>query len=61
MNTLAKFVLDRAKERTTWIGLIGMLSTVGVALKPEMVDAIASLGVALAGLVLVVTKDAADN
>lgn len=61
MNSLTKFVLDRAKERSTWVGLIGMLSVAGVAIKPEMMEAIVSFGVALSGLVLAVTKDMAEK
>jgi hypothetical protein len=47
----------RAAERTTWVGVIGMLSTIGVGIKPELAETIASLGVSVASLVLVVTKD----
>lgn len=57
MNTLVQFALDRAKERSTWVGLIGMLSTLGVALKPELAEAIASVGVAVSSMILVITED----
>ena len=55
MKALIAFAIDRAKERSTWIGLIGLLSALGVALSPEQVEAIATLGVAVAGVVGVLT------
>lgn len=61
MNIILNFLLDRAKERSTWIGLIGFASSLGVAIQPEMVEAIASAGVALSAIVMVLTKDAAKK
>lgn len=56
MKTLIAFALDRAKERSTWVGLIGLLSAVGVALSPDQVEAISAAGVALAGVVGMFTR-----
>lgn len=55
--SILKWIAARLKERTTWLGIAGLLSTAGVAIAPELQEAIVSAGVALAGLVLVVTKD----
>lgn len=52
-----KWILERLKERNTYLGLITILTTFGVTLSPEMVNAIISAGVAVAGLVLVFFKD----
>lgn len=54
---MLKFILDRAKEKTTWLGLIAILTAAGVAISPEQVEAIATLGLAIAGAVGVFTKE----
>lgn len=54
---MLKWIIDRAKERSTWIGLTGLLTAAGIALSPEQAEAIATVGVALAGAVAVLTKD----
>lgn len=51
-----QYLIDRLKERSTWLGLIALLSAIGVALTPEQAEAIAALGVAAAGAVGVFTK-----
>ena len=56
MNTL-KWIADRAKERSSWLGLITIITAAGVSLNPDVKEAIISLGVAIGGLVAVVTKD----
>lgn len=53
---LKDYLLARLKERSTWLGLIGLLSVLGVALSPEQAEAIATAGVAVAGVLGVVTK-----
>ncbi len=55
-----QYLLDRLKERSTWLGLIGIATAFGVALTPEQVDGIVALGAALAGAVAVFTKDPAQ-
>lgn len=57
MDMFIQFVISRMKERSTWIGLVGLLSSLGVAMKPDMVEAIASVGVALSAVVMILTKD----
>lgn len=54
---MLKFITDRAKERSTWIGLTALLSAVGVSLAPEQVEAIAVTGIAVSGLIAAFTKD----
>lgn len=56
---MLKWIIDRAKERSTWIGLTGLLTAAGIALSPEQAEAVATLGVALAGAVAVLTADKA--
>ena len=54
---ILQMILERAKERSTWLGLVAVLTACGVAVKPELTEALASAGVALAGLIAVVTAD----
>jgi len=52
-----KYLIDRLSEPSTWRGLTLLLAALGVHIAPEMQDAIVATGIALAGLVGVVTKD----
>lgn len=47
---LLRFVVDRLKERSTWLGIAAVLTAAGVGLSPEQGVAITTAGVALAGL-----------
>lgn len=51
------YILDRAKEPSTWRGFILVLTAIGVPIAPDMTDAIVSVGLALAGLLGVLTAD----
>ncbi len=57
MKNLLTFLLDRSKEKSTWVGLIAVLSAVGVALSPDQQEAIITAGVAIAGVISVFTKE----
>jgi len=52
-----RFVADRLKERSTWLGILALLTAVGVGLSPEQIEAIAASGMAAGGLILAFTKD----
>lgn len=52
-----QYILDRAKEPSTWRGAILLLTALGVPVAPELAEAIVSVGLALAGLIGVVTPD----
>jgi len=54
---MKQYILDRAKEPSTWRGLILVLTALGVPLAPAMAEAIVSVGLAVAGLVGVATPD----
>ncbi|CAB4141081.1 hypothetical protein UFOVP413_36 [uncultured Caudovirales phage] len=56
MNSL-NWIIDRLKERSTWLGLTALLTSFGVSLKPELAEAIITAGLGLTGLIAVVTKD----
>lgn len=51
------WLINRAKERSTWLGLIALLSGFGLKLNPEMADSIMALGLAAAGFIGVLTQD----
>ncbi len=56
MTTLKQYLLARLQEKSTWLGLIALLSAAGVAVSPDQTDAIATAGTALAGALLAVSK-----
>lgn len=51
------YILARLTERSTWVGLTGLISVVGVGLSPAHADAIAMVGAGVASLVQVAVKD----
>lgn len=52
------YILDRAKEASTWRGFILLLTAIGVPIAPAMSEAIVSVGLAVAGLIGMLTSDA---
>ncbi|WP_193173451.1 hypothetical protein [Nisaea nitritireducens] len=57
MNFNTSWLLDRLGERSTWIGLTGFLTATGVSLEPEIGEAIGAVGIALASLIAMLTRD----
>jgi hypothetical protein len=53
---MKKYLLERAAEPSSWRGIVFILTSAGVGVAPELANAIISAGVALAGLLGVVTK-----
>lgn len=51
------YLVSRAKEPSTWRGIILLLTAAGVPIAPALADSIVSIGLALAGLVGVVSPD----
>lgn len=56
-KAMKDYILERAKEPSTWRGLILILTAAGVPIAPGMSEAIVSVGLALAGMIGVVTAD----
>jgi hypothetical protein len=54
---MKQYILNRAKEASTWRGIILLLTAVGVPIAPAMAEAIISVGLALAGVLGVLTAD----
>ena len=55
------WILDRLKEPTTWRGLVWVATACGVTLNPEIWQQITAVGMALAGLLGVLTKEKPAN
>ena len=51
------YLIARAKEPSTWRGIILLLTAAGVPIAPEMQTAIISAGLALAGISGAITPD----
>lgn len=57
MNAFFKFSVARLSEISTYKGIIFALTGLGVAVRPELATAITSVGLAVAGLLGVLTAD----
>lgn len=55
------YIVNRLKERSTWLGITTVVTTFGVSINPELSEAIISAGVAIAGLVSVIWPDKEVN
>ena len=53
---MKSYILDRAKEPCTWSGILLFLTAIGVPIAPELANHIVTGGLALAGIVGMVTK-----
>jgi len=51
------YILQRLKEKTTWLGFLALVSAFGVAIKPELAESIATTGMSIAGLIMVIVKE----
>ena len=52
-----RWLLERLQEKTTWYGLTAIVTSAGVSLDPNISKEVISTGVAIAGLISVVTKE----
>lgn len=55
------WILSRLKEKSTWRGIVAVLTAVGVGLSPDQATAIVTLGVAAVGAFEVFFKDPQSN
>ncbi len=51
------YILERAKEPSTWRGLVLLATAGGVNIAPEMATSVIEVGIAVAGLLGIITKD----
>ena len=59
MSQSLSYLLDRAREPSSWRGVVWLLAAGGVSLSPDQSTAIVTAGAALAGLIGVFTRDPA--
>ena len=57
MNPYIQWIIERGKERTTWLGVIAIASSFGITIAPEMIEPIISLGLGASGLIAILVKD----
>ena len=54
---MKQYLLDRAKEPSSWRGVILLLTALGVPIAPALADSIIAAGIAVAGLIGLITPD----
>lgn len=54
---MKSYIFDRLKEASTWRGITLFLTALGIPMAPGLTEAIISAGLAITGLIGVVTKD----
>ncbi|MBF0212295.1 MAG: hypothetical protein HQM00_01885 [Magnetococcales bacterium] len=57
MNT--QYLVQRAKEPSTWRGVVMLLTAAGVSVSPETMEYIVAAGTGLSGLIGMLTGDGA--
>jgi hypothetical protein len=53
---MKQYILDRAKEPSTWRGAILFLTAIGVPIAPAMAEHIVTVGLGVAGIIGMTTK-----
>lgn len=51
------YILDRLTERSTWLGLIALATACGAVVEQELAEQLIAAGMAVAGLIGVLTRD----
>lgn len=54
---MKNYILSRAKEPSTWRGIIMLLTAIGIPVAPQMAEAIVTTGLGVAGLIGVISPD----
>ena len=57
MASIATWVVDRSKERSSYLGIVALMSSLGIAISPELAQMIMIGGGTIAGAILLATKD----
>lgn len=57
MKRIVAFILKKLSERTTWIGLTGLVTTAGFVLSPLHLAVIPVIGAFVGSVVLIVVRD----
>lgn len=54
---MIEYILERLKEKSTYVGIFALLSAAGVTVAPDMWAGIVAAASAVAGLALILIKD----
>lgn len=54
---MKNYLFSRAKEPSTWRGITLLLTAFGVPIAPDMAESIVSVGLAVTGLIGVLSED----
>lgn len=57
MNAILEFLAPRLRERSTYVGIVGILTALGIAIEPQYLEAALAIGTAISSVILIVTKD----
>ncbi|MDY0009603.1 MAG: hypothetical protein RBS08_07850 [Bdellovibrionales bacterium] len=57
MKQFLHFLLARAVERSTWIGIVSIATALGIALTEFQTEAVIAAGISLAGVIAAFTGD----
>ena len=52
-----KWIILRAKERSTWMGLFSVVGAIGIGVSPENKEIIISAAIAVVAAIAALTKD----
>jgi len=61
MKKFLSFLLARARERSTWLGLVSIVTALGIALTEFQTEAVIAAGMSLAGVIAAFTGDNGNN
>jgi hypothetical protein len=61
MKRFLSFILARAKERSTWLGIVSIATALGIALSDFQTEAVIAAGMSLAGVIAAFTGDKEDG
>lgn len=54
---MINYILDRLNETSTWRGIVGVLTGLGVKVRPDLAESIIAAGIALMGIVNIFRKE----
>ncbi|HCS22827.1 MAG TPA: hypothetical protein PLW48_06635 [Alphaproteobacteria bacterium] len=57
MKKFLDFLLSRARERSTWLGLVSIATALGLVLSEFQVEAVIAAGMSIAGVIAAFTGD----
>lgn len=58
MKKLLSFLLNRAYERSTWLGIVSIATALGLTLTELQSEAVIAAGMSIAGVIAAFTGDA---